>query len=75
VYSLAEALFLLATVVVLVMCIALGYSVYAKSVENAKAMYRAELNAILSLLEYYPEALVYSPISHEGHFILGGGEP
>lgn len=74
-YSLAEALFLLATVLVLAMCLALGYSVYARSVENAKAMYRAELNATLGLLEYYPEALVYSPIPHEGRFVLGGEEP
>ena len=74
-YPIAEAIFLLATVVVLATCLALGYSVYARSAESAEAVYRAKLSAALGLLEYYPEALVYSPIPHVGRFVLRGGGP
>ena len=61
-YALSEVLFVLASVVVLAICAAVGYAALCDAAHGAEELYEAQLNASLEVVEHYPDAYVYSPL-------------
>ena len=72
-YAITEVMFVLATVIVLAACVAMGFSVASSARRAALETYMDEVSATIELLDYYSDVIIYSPLPFEGYSELKGG--